>query len=132
MHELLGKEQFFIHWKLYMCLLNQNTWVIMLLLNSYVHKKTTERQDRRNFESERALFVICASLCTCVTTLHLWECIRFQPIRSAQFFLCTEKLSVGNKWLFSRGTWIVWSWRAFFKSLVTKRKTKKFECIQIR
>ena len=36
----------------------------MLLLNSCVRKKTSERQDRRNFESVRALFVICARLCT--------------------------------------------------------------------
>ena len=39
---------------------------IILLLFNKVHKKITKSQDRRNFESVCALFVIC----TRVTTLH--------------------------------------------------------------
>ena len=39
----------------------------MILLVNNVHEKTTESQSRRNFESVRALFVIC----TRVIILHL-------------------------------------------------------------
>ena len=46
--------------------------------NLHEKKNILERQDRRNFESARVLFVIC----TRVTR----ECTNFQPIRSASFF----------------------------------------------
>ena len=55
------------------CSLHQIAREIMLLLVNNVHKKH-QSQDRRNFESERVLFVIC----TRVTR----ECIYFQPIRT--------------------------------------------------
>ena len=48
------------------CLLHQIAREIILLLFNKVHKKITKSQDRRNFESVCALFVIC----TRVTTLH--------------------------------------------------------------
>ena len=56
------------------CSLHQIAREIVLLFVNNEHKKTSESQDRRNFESERVLFVIC----TRVTR----ECIYFQPIRT--------------------------------------------------
>ena len=47
--------------------------------NLHEKKNILERQDRRNFESVRVLFVIC----TRVTR----EYTNFQPIRSASFFM---------------------------------------------
>ena len=47
--------------------------------NLHEKKNILERQDRRNFESVRVLFVIC----TRVTR----EYTDFQPIRSASFFM---------------------------------------------
>ena len=46
-------------------------------------KNITESQDRRNFESVRALYVVCIRVTT-LTRVTL-ECIRFQLITSAKF-----------------------------------------------
>ena len=51
-------------WKIYKCLLWQIAFMLLLVNN--VHEKTSQSQDRQNFESVCVLFVIC----TRVTTLH--------------------------------------------------------------
>ena len=64
-------------WKIYKYPLQQFAREITLLLVSNLHeKKITERQDRRNFESVHALFVICTRVTTwhsCYTRMHLFS-----------------------------------------------------------
>ena len=57
----------------------------MLFLANNVHKKNTpESQDRRNFESVRAPFVIY----TCVMTLH--SCYNFALVLHEDAFVCSQ------------------------------------------
>ena len=64
-------------WKIYKYPLQQFAREITLLLVNNLHeKKITERQDRRNFESVHALFVICTRVTTwhsCYTRMHLFS-----------------------------------------------------------
>ena len=60
LNEPAGQEQFLVS-KMNECLLHQIAREIVSLLVNNVHKKNiAESQDRRNFESVRALFVICS------------------------------------------------------------------------
>lgn len=75
--------------------------IMQLLMNNLPGKKITGSQDRQNFDTSQAIFVICTHDYNFALVFHK-KCTIFHPIRSTYFFhvhnyACKECLQLGHQ-----------------------------------
>ena len=72
--------------KIYLCLFTPNcAWNHGITYEKFTRKNITGSQDRQNFDTSQAIFVICTHVYNFALVFHK-KCTIFHPIRSTYFF----------------------------------------------